>query len=109
MALANILLHFVIFLHIKLAVMQKPTTGNDNNPTEFNIGGVLSNSDSEDHFRDTIAVSHKAEIFSLSLPFSRSFFILVLSWLFIFYFIFSLARSFYIIFINLYFSTLYLH
>lgn len=79
MALANILLHFVIFLHIKLAVMQKPTTGNDNNPTEFNIGGVLSNSDSEDHFRDTIAVSHKAEIFSLSLPFSRSFFILVLS------------------------------
>lgn len=57
MALANILLHLAILLHIKLAVMQKPTTGNDNNPTEFNIGGVLSNSDSEDHFRDTIAVS----------------------------------------------------
>lgn len=57
MAFANVLLHLIIFLHIKLAIMQKPTTGNDNNPTEFNIGGVLSNSDSEDHFRDTIAVS----------------------------------------------------
>lgn len=54
---ANYLLHFAIFVHIKLAVMQKPATGNDNNPTEFNIGGVLSNSESEDHFRDTIAVS----------------------------------------------------
>lgn len=56
----NYLLHFAILVHIKLAVMQKPTTGNDNNnnnPTEFNIGGVLSNSESEDHFRDTIAVS----------------------------------------------------
>lgn len=69
MALANILLHFVIFLHIKLAVMQKPTTGNDNNPTEFNIGGVLSNSESEDHFRDTIAVSNEAE-FSIYLSLS---------------------------------------
>lgn len=60
MALANILLHLAILLHIKCVVMQKPTTGNDNNPTEFNIGGVLSNSESEDHFRDTIAVSWKA-------------------------------------------------
>lgn len=66
MALANILLHFVIFLHIKLAVMQKPTTGNDNNPTEFNIGGVLSNSESEDHFRYTIEVSNEVE-FSIYL------------------------------------------
>lgn len=60
MALANILLHLAIFSHIKLAVMQKPTTGNDNNPTEFNIGGVLSNSGAEKHFGDTIAVSRKA-------------------------------------------------
>lgn len=59
MGLASVLLHLAIFVHIKLAVMQKPTTGNDNNPTEFNIGGVLSNKDSEDHFRDTIAVSWK--------------------------------------------------
>lgn len=62
MALANILLHLVIFLHIKLAIMQKPTAGNDNNPNEFNIGGVLSNSESEDHFRDTIAVSQIVNI-----------------------------------------------
>lgn len=62
MALVNILLHLIIFLHIKLAIMQKPSTLNDNNPTEFNIGGVLSNNDSEDHFRDTIAVSQKATV-----------------------------------------------
>lgn len=57
---ANYLLHLAIILvHIKLAVVQKPSAGNDNNnnPTEFNIGGVLSNAESEDHFRDTIAVS----------------------------------------------------
>lgn len=62
MALANILLNLIIILHVKLTVMQKPTTGNDNNPTEFNIGGVLSNSESEDHFRDTIAVSEKVKL-----------------------------------------------
>lgn len=56
----NYLLHVAIILvHMELAALQKPTAGNDNNnnPTEFNIGGVLSNSESEDHFRDTIAVS----------------------------------------------------
>lgn len=56
----NYLLHVAIILvHMELATLQKPTAGNDNNnnPTEFNIGGVLSNSESEDHFRDTIAVS----------------------------------------------------
>lgn len=68
----NYLLHFAILVHIKLAVMQKPATGNDNNnPTEFNIGGVLSNSESEDHFRDTIAVSwgrpgKKTQVFLLN-------------------------------------------
>lgn len=56
----NYLLHVAIILvHMELAVMQKPAASNDNNnnPTEFNVGGVLSNSESEDHFRDTIAVS----------------------------------------------------
>lgn len=55
---ANYLLHFAILVHIKLAIMQKPTTGNDNNnPMEFNIGGVLSNKESEDHFHYIIQVS----------------------------------------------------
>lgn len=72
MAMANILLHLIIFLHIKLSVMQKPSTQNDNNPTEFNIGGVLSNNESEDHFRDTIAVSRNLTIVSISFFFSYS-------------------------------------
>lgn len=54
-----IFIHLILLLHIKSSLLQKPT-GNDNNnsPKEFNIGGVLSNNASEDHFRDTIAVSY---------------------------------------------------
>lgn len=55
MALTNILLCLIIIVQIELAIMQNPAI-NDNNPKFFNIGGVLSNNGSEDHFRDTIAV-----------------------------------------------------
>lgn len=57
MAFTTLLFHLIVTIHVKMVVLQKPTMMNDNNPTEFNIGGVLSNSNSEDHFRDTIAVS----------------------------------------------------
>lgn len=53
-----IFIHLILLLHIKSFLLQKPTGNDNNSPKEFNIGGVLSNNDSEDHFRDTIAVSY---------------------------------------------------
>lgn len=47
----------MMVINIERVVLQRPTLNDNNNPTLFNIGGVLSTSDSEDHFRDTIAVS----------------------------------------------------
>lgn len=65
MALKCILfIYLILLLHIKSTLLQKPTGNDNNNPKEFNIGGVLSNNDSEDHFRDTIAVSILNERFN---------------------------------------------
>lgn len=48
--------HLIIFLQIKAAILQKSAIS-DNKPSFYNIGGVLSNNESETHFHDTIAVS----------------------------------------------------
>jgi hypothetical protein len=45
----------ILFTFNNCVLLQKPSSGE--NPTFFNIGGVLSNSDSEKNFSETIAVS----------------------------------------------------
>ena len=45
---------FIIFQHLDTAMLQK-ASGADN-PSYYNIGGVLSSNESETHFATTIAV-----------------------------------------------------
>jgi hypothetical protein len=45
----------ILFTFNNCVLLQKPNSGE--NPTFFNIGGVLSNSESEKNFSETIAVS----------------------------------------------------
>jgi hypothetical protein len=45
----------LLFTLNNYVLLQKPNSSD--NPTYFNIGGVLSNSESEKNFSDTIAVS----------------------------------------------------
>lgn len=52
---------YVLFL-INSVSLQKTNSGE--NPTFFNIGGVLSNSESEKNFSETIAVSILHDIYS---------------------------------------------
>lgn len=47
----------LILAIIESVKLQKPSQQHDNNPSFYNIGGVLSNNDSATHFHDTIAVS----------------------------------------------------
>lgn len=47
----------LLLLNLKLAILQKPGQTDNNNPSFYNIGGVLNNNESETYFRDTIAVS----------------------------------------------------
>lgn len=45
----------ILFTFNNCVLLQKPNSGE--NPTFFNIGGVLSNGESEKNFSETIAVS----------------------------------------------------
>lgn len=45
----------LLFTFHNYVLLQKPSSGD--NPTYFNIGGVLSNIESEKNFSETIAVS----------------------------------------------------
>lgn len=45
----------ILFTFNNCVLLQKPSSGE--NPTFFNIGGVLSNGESEKNFSETIAVS----------------------------------------------------
>jgi len=45
----------LLFALINCVLLQKPNAGE--NPKYFNIGGVLSNTESEKNFSETIAVS----------------------------------------------------
>lgn len=59
MEVKYIIILAMAFINVERVMLQRPSLGNDNNPSVFNIGGVLSTSESEDHFRDTIAVSSR--------------------------------------------------
>lgn len=51
-------LRILLFLvNFNLAILQKPGQTDHNNPSFYNIGGVLNNNESEIYFHDTIAVS----------------------------------------------------
>lgn len=54
----NFFLKILLIGQLKFAALQKSSAENDNNPTYYNIGGVLSTNDSEAHFSTTIAVSY---------------------------------------------------
>jgi hypothetical protein len=51
----------ILFTFNNCVLLQKPNSGE--NPTFFNIGGVLSNSESEKNFSETIAVSILCSIY----------------------------------------------
>jgi hypothetical protein len=48
----------ILFTFNNCVLLQKPSSGE--NPTFFNIGGVLSNGESEKNFSETIAVSEQS-------------------------------------------------
>lgn len=51
---------FIIFLFVENVKLQKPNANDSDTPTHpviYNIGGVLSSSESETHFATTISVS----------------------------------------------------
>lgn len=50
----------ILFTFNNCVLLQKPSSGE--NPTFFNIGGVLSNSESERNFSETIAVSKRVSV-----------------------------------------------
>lgn len=56
----------ILFTFNNYVQLQKPGSGE--NPAIFNIGGVLSNSESEKNFSETIAVSICNLIISLFCP-----------------------------------------
>lgn len=53
----QILRVFLLLIEINLVILQKPGQNDHNNPSYYNIGGVLNNNESEIYFHDTIAVS----------------------------------------------------
>lgn len=55
---SNFLLIILFFISIRKVLLQKQSSNNgeNNNPSVYNIGGVLSGNESEAHFETTISV-----------------------------------------------------